>query len=291
MNNSDSLQNSILKTLDTSGGKWGIYAKDLSKKRIYAYNEHEVFETMSVIKLPILAYLLKEVDKGKLDLHQEIRIKAKQLSKGSGILQYFSKRPLIKLYDIALLMIIVSDNSATNILIDLLGKDNINSVITSLGFQKTKLTTDKIHFPLNDRKLGLGKTTPYEMATLLEGIIKGKYLSQKSSRVAFNMLWAQNYLTIPRYLPYWTTLGTTKSKIQVVASKSGSCYYEKDNQWYIANDVGYIRTKRTHREYIFSIFSEGKADINHLWTSDNKQMKTLARISKVLYQYFEEGYK
>ncbi len=104
------------------------------------------------------------------------------------------------------------------------------------------------------------------------------------------MMRAQEYLKIPRYLPYQTTLGTTKSKIKVVASKGGANYYMKDNHWSVLNDVGYIKNKINNREYVFSIFSEGKADTKHLWTSDNKYSITISKVSKALYQYFESYY-
>jgi len=126
--------------------------------------------------------------------------------------------------------------------------------------------------------------------SLFEKIIKGKILSKESTKKFVEIMKAQEYLTIGSGLPYWITVGDKKSKIKEIASKSGSCVYEKDNYWSIRNDVAYIKTKRTKREYIISIFSEGPADRKNMWTGRNKYVVAIARFSNLIYKHFESKY-
>ncbi len=118
----------------------GIYATDM-KENIIAYNEHKVFEAASCIKLFILIEYYKQVYENKIKTNDMFIYQESDNIPGInfGIINSFDYGLKLTSKDYATLMIIYSDNIATNKLIDYLGIDNINNTINELGFENTKL--------------------------------------------------------------------------------------------------------------------------------------------------------
>lgn len=119
-------------------GKIAIYYDDL-KGNIIKINEKEKYNAASCIKIFILIELFNRIQKGEIDRKFELEYLNKYYVNGSGVLQYLSKNIKLPIIDIATLMMIISDNVATNILIDYLGIDNINKTIKNIGCLDTEL--------------------------------------------------------------------------------------------------------------------------------------------------------
>ena len=119
-------------------GKIAIYYDDL-KGNVIKINEKEKYNAASCIKIFILIELFNRIQKGEIDRKFELEYLNKYYVNGSGVLQYLSKNIKLPIIDIATLMMIISDNVATNILIDYLGIDNINKTIKNIGCLDTEL--------------------------------------------------------------------------------------------------------------------------------------------------------
>ena len=119
-------------------GKIAIYYDDL-KGNVIKINEKEKYNAASCIKIFILIELFNKIQKGEIDRKFELEYLNKYYVNGSGVLQYLSKNIKLPIIDIATLMMIISDNVATNILIDYLGIDNINKTIKNIGCLDTEL--------------------------------------------------------------------------------------------------------------------------------------------------------
>lgn len=171
----------------------GIAFLDLNDNEKFLFNENEIFPTASAIKIEILLHLLKEYEKGKIDIYENIRINSRV--GGSGILQYFDQNNLnLSYYNLALLMIQQSDNTATNILIDTLGMENINKTTSEYGLINTRLQRKMMDFEA--RRIGKDNiSTPSDKLKLLEGIYLKSFLSDTLNNELIKIL------SIPKSTP------------------------------------------------------------------------------------------
>ena len=136
-------------------GTMGIYIDDL-KGTVIAMNQQELYETASCCKMFILAALFHKIEKGGAALTDMLTLSPAYVINGSGVLSALELGSRLSVANTASLMIIVSDNIATNMLIDYLGLDYINGVIEELGLRHSRL-----HNPIDFEKYAkLGTTTP-----------------------------------------------------------------------------------------------------------------------------------
>ena len=126
-------------------GQVALYVRELGSDETISRNPDEVFPTASCIKLFVLMELMRRVERGELSLRQKVPVLARQQVGGSGILKDLSAGIDLPLRDVGTLMIVLSDNTATNMLVDLLGLDAINQTIRGLGLARTAML-NKVDF-------------------------------------------------------------------------------------------------------------------------------------------------
>ena len=148
--------------------------------------DRAVFPTASTIKLAIVYELFRQVDEGRVRLDQVLPLDRKSAVGGSGVLFYLGT-PSLSVRDYATLMVIVSDNTATNVLIDLLGIDRIAARMSALGLTETKLRRHMMDLPAA-RRGEENVSTPAEIVRLLEIISKGEGLSASGRDEAVALL-------------------------------------------------------------------------------------------------------
>ena len=129
-----------------TGGVVGVAAKHLETDKRVSHNADTVFFTASTLKVPLLVELYRQVDAGIIDVHQRIDLTDTLRVPGSGVLKELASGLQPTVHDLAMLMIIISDNSATDILYNRVGGDNINSTMQQLGLNHT-------HIPMPCREL------------------------------------------------------------------------------------------------------------------------------------------
>ena len=159
-------------------GILGVALKDLKTGRTFLLNEREVFPQASSIKIAILLEAFKQAEEGRLKLDEFIALEESRKVAGSGILHYLGRPSLsLSVRDLAVLMVVLSDNTATNLLIDKVGMEAVNSRMDVLGLAKTRLRRKMMDL----KAAGEGRenvSTPLEMMTLLEKVWKGDVLKE-----------------------------------------------------------------------------------------------------------------
>ena len=176
------------RTAASYDGVMGIFIKDLNSGQTFAVNADTIFPQASSIKIPILIELLREAQGGKIDLSERVEIHRASLVDGSGVLQFFSDRgSAISWHDLAVLMVVLSDNSATNLIIERVGIDNVNGMLRDFGLDKTVLARKMID-TASEQADHENRSTPRQMATLVEELNAGKLLDPVHTRMALEIL-------------------------------------------------------------------------------------------------------
>ena len=166
------LRNDLQRLAIDASGVVGISVVDLSSGQRFGVNEELVFPQGSAIKIPILIELFRRADRGELNLTDRLPVRANSQVGGSGLLQYFSDGGSeLSLHDLAIAMIVLSDNSATNVLIDRLGMDQVSRTMAETGAGQTKLQRKMIR-PEESAKGNENLSTPKEAADLMVRIAR-----------------------------------------------------------------------------------------------------------------------
>ena len=159
-------------------GILGVALKDLKTGRTFLLNEREVFPQASSIKIAVLYEMFKQAEEGRLKLDEFIIVDEGRKVEGSGVLFYLGRPRLsLSVRDLAVLMVVLSDNTATNLLIDKVGMEAVNKRMDALGLSKTRLRRKMMDL----KAAAEGRenvSTPLEMMTLLEKIWKGGILGE-----------------------------------------------------------------------------------------------------------------
>ena len=210
------------------GGRMGIMAKNLRTGEILAYAAEEKFPTASVIKVPIMVEYFYQVSEEKIQPTQKMMLGDSNKWGGSGLLQYFYGTTKQQLIDAVMLMITISDNTATNLVIDALGNTHeeklaaVNERMKSLGLKNTRLLNKLMSWKTKKDtpesiRYGIGVSTAEDMVVLIEKMYQGELVDSASSRAMIDLLKKQEYNDmIPRFLPFENTPGLE------VAHKTGS---------------------------------------------------------------------
>jgi beta-lactamase class A len=166
------LQSDLQRLAAAAPGVAGISVVDLSSGQRFGVNEGLVFPQGSAIKIPILIELYRRAELGELKLTDRLPVRRDNQVGGSGLLQYFSDGGSeMSVHDLAVAMIVLSDNSATNILIDRLGMDRVSRTMAELGAGQTKLQRKMIR-PEESAKGNENLSTPAEAADLMVRIAR-----------------------------------------------------------------------------------------------------------------------
>lgn len=167
-------------------GVMGFVVIDLSSKKPFTHLADDVFPTASTIKLAILYELFRQVDEGTLRLDDTRPLDTRHVVGGTGILSELGT-PVLSLRDYATLMIVLSDNTATNVLIDAVGMQHVTERMASLGLKETKLRRRMIDIEAA-RRGDENVSTPREIARLLEVLYKGEGLKKESAEALLAIL-------------------------------------------------------------------------------------------------------
>ncbi len=252
------LEDKILEIIGNRVDEVSVIVKDLnSDKWILKINENKVFQSASIIKIPIMVETLRQIEEGNYSLDKKIRIDDKDKVDFSIISELDVEE--YSILDLITLMIITSDNTATNLLIDIIRYDNLNNLMERLGLKDTKLTRKMMDFQgIKEGRDNI--TSPVDMVNILEDLYKGKILKPDHSRLALNIMKRQTHRDlIPRNL----------EEDLVIANKTGELSG-------LNHDIGIVFSKKT--DYIIGVFTE-KGDSNLI----NKEL--IGNISKFVYNY------
>lgn len=181
-------------------GKTGFYYKNLMTGDEAQINGLEPFLAASVIKLPILAGLFFEMEEGLLEKDEEFILMSEDRLPGCGAIQFLHDGICLTLEDLYTQMIVVSDNTAANLLIKRVGMDQLNRRMNMLGLSVTRL--NRLLFDSDASERGIENVfAPEEIGRLLEGLFRGRVVSEAASDTMLSILSNQQLNgKIPFYL-------------------------------------------------------------------------------------------
>lgn len=211
-----------------------LYAKNLDTGAEYSLNGEEPVRTASTIKLAVMVEAFARVAEGKAKWTDELVLGKAARYGGSGVLPNLTDGLRLTLHDAVTLMMNVSDNTATNMVLDLLTTDAVNERMNALGFKQTRIMRrvggggesreGKIE---SNKRFGLGRTSPHEMVTLMEKLERGEVVSAAASKEMIELLKEeQPKLGIFRRL--WNVDTATKSgALDALRSNAGIIYHTR----------------------------------------------------------------
>lgn len=233
-------------------GVMGIAIEDLTTGDHFFLHENEVFAQASSIKITVLAQLYLQAQQGRLKLTDLYTVQSSDLVPDSDIMGGLTPGVTrITLRDLATMMVAVSDNSATNVLIDRVGMENVNATLDSLGLSHTRLRRKMMDL----KAASEGReniSTPREMATLLETIYHGKVLNKESSADFFKVLSTNKSSWIPRDLPADVKVADKPGSLEAVRNDSGIVFVE-GRPYVICVMTSFLRNERDGEEAISKI--------------------------------------
>jgi beta-lactamase class A len=202
-------------------GVMGIAVKDLGTGETFYANADTLFPQASSIKIPILLELFRQDQAGTLRLDERVDIKRAQVAAGSGVLQHFSDAAsALSLRDLAVLMIVLSDNTATNLLIDRVGIQNVNENLRRLGLTQTRL--QRIMMDADAQRASRENlSTPREMVILLEMLDAGKALDPRHTQAVLEILKYPKETALRRGVPPGVPVADKPGSIPGVRCDSG----------------------------------------------------------------------
>lgn len=265
--NDGKLETKLTDLIKGFNGKLGIYVHDLKKNKVVKINSDTIFPTASMIKIPICTGIMDKINKNELQYHQELIYKDSLLYGGVDILGSFKNNEKIELSKVMMLMLTMSDNTASLWLQSLAGGGSrINQIMDSVGLKYTRVNSRTPGRQNNQEQFGWGQTTPFEMASLMEMIVNGSLLNPAASSKMLRLL-GRNY---------WDEEAISQIPSDVfVASKSGAVDQTR-------NEVLFVNGKKCR--YIFCICTKDNKDES--WTDTNEAWVLTRKISKLLWDYY-----
>ena len=271
----DALRTNIERLTHTVNAKWGIYIKCLETNEEIALNADEQMDTMSVIKLPLLVEAFRQINAGKFNLSDRITLHNEDKRPGTGIIRTMDEGVQLTVKHLLTLMIIVSDNTATDMLFRQVGgTETVNKLMKNYGLTQTRATgTTKEWFDAlraslspdafhREGKHPFGLSSPRDIGKLLEKIKTGGAVTKQASDQMLQVMRGQVYRTrLPKYVTNFN-----------IPHKAG------DFLPYIGNDVGIFESPT--RNIMVSVFTA-----NHYGVGANLE-DTIGRIGEQIATYY-----
>ncbi|AGA31123.1 serine hydrolase [Singulisphaera acidiphila] len=268
------LESRLKPLIQAHKGKVSVAIKNLETGESFLYHEDDPMPTASLIKLPIMIESYRQAEEKKIDLGEMLTLKQSDKVPGSGILtDHFSAGAKFPLVDAIHLMIVYSDNTATNLVLDKIGIGSTAAFMEKLGYPNTKAHSkvfrrDTSVFPERSKKFGLGSTTAAEMIRLCESLQKGELVSKEASEAMLKHLRAcDDKDKFPRFLPPDTK----------IAFKTGSVDSSKTAAGIIECGQGPVAV---------CVMTDENEDKR--WVADNAGNRLCAEVARVVFEHFKK---
>lgn len=218
------------RALEGYAGVAGVSVRDLVTGQTVSIRGHETFPSASLIKVAILVTLLDEVHAGRMRLDEPITLIGRDRVGGSGILKHMSPGHRLTLEEAAWLMTVISDNTATNLLLDKLDIRTVWEKMEALGLPHTKVHSKTFRRQTSvamdsSVKYGLGVTTPDETVELFTLLHQGRAVSPAMDSLALQILRAnQDGTMLVRWLPAGVAVAHKSGAVDRARNDCGIVY-------------------------------------------------------------------
>lgn len=255
------LRQTLADEISRFNGEVGFVVKDLETNREISLNKDKLFPSASLAKIPIMAACFLAAEQGRIRLDRNISVKASDKLTGSGVLKDMPVGTSFSVERLIGLMIYDSDNTATNIITNLMGVDYLNSAFKTFGLTNTDLSRRVADYKLRDKGIE-NYTTASDMALLLEKMYRKNLGSKYVSEQCLGILKLTRMNDrIPKYLP---------AEISV-AHKTG---LEKE----VCHDVGIVFTRKG--DFIICVL------IKHANSNSSRAKELIAKLALRMHAYF-----
>jgi beta-lactamase class A len=248
----EKLKESIVDVDDNLDGVMGVAIVDLTDGHKYLLHANDIFPQASSIKICVLAELYRQAQQGKLKLTDLYTVNAADLVTDSDIMGGLTPGVTrITLRDLATMMVAVSDNAATNVLIDRVGMENVNAFLASRGLRETKLRRRMMDLKAATEGRE-NVSTPAEMMSLLQALYRGEILNKEMTDDFFKVLSTHKDSWIPRDLPDDLKIANKPGALEGVRNDTGVIFVEK-RPYILCVMTTYLHRERDGEEAISSI--------------------------------------
>ena len=268
---------------DAFHGVLGVAAKNLTTGESVFVNADTRFPTASSIKTAILVEAFRQIGEGKLQRDQIVTLREDEKVGGSGVLTNLHAGLPLTLTDLLVLMITQSDNTATNMVVGLVGTANVNRTLESYGIVETKLFRPTFRqgkpdvLPELEKEFGLGMTTPRDMARLMELIAEKKAVTPQASEEMLEILKRQRYVDmIPRALPAEAVVGNKTGQDEEKLAGADGRFRQ------VRADAAIVAGPKTR--YVVAILTRQVDDTR--FSVDNDALVVGGAISRLIYDAF-----
>ena len=258
-----SLDNDVKALAGSFKGKVSLFAKNLDTGETYAFNPDERVRTASTIKIAVMIEAFARVAEGKIKWTDKVVLTKDKKVSGSGILTELSDGLRLTLRDAVNLMMILSDNTATNLVLDVLTTDAVNARMESLGFKNIKIMRrigsggeSVAGKDPENKKYGLGMATPREMVLVMEKLERGEVISAAASKEMIDLMKREqgrnaigrSLWNIPMASKYGA-LDRLRSAVGILYTKKGkiamaiSCDEMPETMWSVDNPAYLIMSR------------------------------------------------
>ncbi|RDW22253.1 serine hydrolase [Oceanobacillus arenosus] len=266
----EQLRQHIKRIIKQSGGKWGISIEELGTNNSWGINEGDLFYAASIIKIPIMTAVFNDYENGRLSLSNTLELKREEMVGGSGVLQHLSPGTKWTIYDLLTLMIIQSDNTATNMLIDVIGMESIQQMMKDIGMQDSKFYNKLMTVPATIQ--GYNQVTAQELTMMMKKIAMGKIISMHACEQMIAIMKKQQLTDcLPAKLPQFD-----------------SDIIGKIPEWQLANKTGFTSGVRHDIGILYVGDRAMVATVLSQDVDDNRSKDAIAEMGLEIYGYLKE---
>lgn len=265
-------------------GRIGLSAYNFQTEETVGVRAEELFPTASVIKLPVLLTLMQQVQDGQYSLDDPLMLRRGDQIGGSGLLQFLSPGLTMPIRDWAFLMMCISDNLATNVLIDQVGEEKVRAWLAEHGYPDVALRR-KIDFTiLNKDQNELGTATPAGLTRMMTAVFHNKHLTPNACQEMLRMMNKVGADRIGRYLPFEPYGSDVPEEAKLnLAGKTGSLKGMR------AQTAVVWRGKREENQgFTITVINEGNPE-PELWNPDAPGVLVIGRLARAVYDAWLGG--
>ena len=257
----------IKKYLETREGTYSFYFEEINSGYLYGLNENKEMLSAGCIKLPLAIGLLKEVENGKIDLNSKINIEAiDKIHGANGIIHEFSGKEY-SIFDLLIAMLIQSDNTAANKIIEILSINRVNELFKDIGLKDTKLKRITTDIKLEQDELE-NVTSSYDLSKCFKLLYLNQYLNKENCELLIHILKKQQVTNkLPFYIPKQVQLN--------IANKGGSL----DT---VENDASIIMIEKGN--FLFTVMANNLP--NNVYG-----ITTISRVGKMMWDIIDKDWK
>jgi beta-lactamase class A len=268
----DSLESRLRPLIDSFQGRVALAVKHLDTGEAFLWHENDPMPTASLIKFPVMVEAYRQAAERKIDLNKTMTLKNSDKVPGSGILtDHFSDGVTFPLRDAIHLMIVYSDNTATNLVLEEIGIASTAKTMEAMGYPNTKIHSkvfrrDTSVFPERSKQFGLGSTTAMEMLRLCEALHKKELVSPEASEAMLKHLLAcDDKDKFPRFLPEGTKIAFKTGSVGGTRTAAGLLYSRRG-------------------PVALAVLTDGHADGRYV--PDNAGNRFCAEVARAVYDYY-----